>query len=49
MILKIVDDDRQTCVIVTRIDRRKDLPWGDDAGGDYSIWINGFRHSLSQA
>lgn len=43
MILKIVDDDRQTCVIVTR----KDLscchhPWGDDCGGasfvDYSVW-----------
>lgn len=45
MILKIVDDDRQTSVIVTRIDRRKDHPWGDDCGGasftDYSIWING--------
>lgn len=25
MILKIVDDDRETCVIVTRIDRRKDI------------------------
>ena len=49
MILKIVDDDRETCVIVTRLDRRKDLsgcthPWGDDAGAsflDYSICING--------
>lgn len=50
MILKIVDDDHETSVIVTRIDRRKDLscchhPWGDDCGGasftDYSIWING--------
>lgn len=48
MILKIVDDDRQTCVIVTRIDRCKDLsscdPWGDGEGAsfeDYSIWING--------
>ena len=43
MILKIVDDDRQTC-----IDRCKDLsscdPWGDGEGAsfeDYSIWING--------
>lgn len=39
MILKIVDDDRQTCVI----DRRKDIsgcdPWGDGEGA--SILING--------
>lgn len=48
MILKIVDDDRQTCVVVTRIDRCKDLsncdPWDDGEGAsfvDYSIWING--------
>lgn len=49
MILKTVDDDRQTCLIVTRIDRRKDLscchhPWADDGGAsfvDYSIWVNG--------
>lgn len=48
MILKIVDDDRETCVIVTRIDRRKDIsgcdPWGDGEGAsflDYSIWVNG--------
>ena len=48
MILKVVDDDRQTCVIVTRIDRCRDIsscdPWGDGEGAsfeDYSIWING--------
>ena len=40
MILKTVDDDRQTCLIVTRIDRRKDLScshhtWADD--GDASF------------
>lgn len=49
MILKIVDDDRQTSVIVTRIDRCKAVsgcchPWGDDEGAsfvDYSIRVNG--------
>lgn len=43
MILKIVDDDRETSVIVTRIDRRKDIsgcdPWGDGEGA--SFWVNG--------
>ena len=53
MILKIVDDDRQTCVIVTRIDRCKDLsscdPWGASFVDQWRKVMDGLRHGLSQA